>query len=79
MQVNNGLQECMVRMAVRNNCVSVSLKGTPVELEESQGHSLTDILARELYLGFSNWNLTHMRALGIWTPGFYTEFRAGSI
>ena len=38
-----------------------------------------DILAGELYLEFSNWNLTHMRALGIWTPGFYTEFRAESI
>ena len=38
-----------------------------------------DILAGELYLEFSNWNLTHMRALGILIPGFYTEFRAGSI
>ena len=66
-------------MAVRNNCVSVSLKGTPVELEESQGHSLTDILARELYLEFSNWNLTHMRALGILIPEFYTEMGAGLI
>ena len=38
-----------------------------------------DILAGELYLEFSNWILTHMRALGILIPGFYTEFRAGSI
>ena len=35
-----------------------------------------DIQARKLYLEFSNWNLTHMRALGISRPGFYTEFRA---
>ena len=38
-----------------------------------------DILAKELYLQFSNWILTHMRALRILTPGFYTEFRVGSI
>ena len=38
-----------------------------------------DILAGELYLEFSNWNLTHMR--DIWIPrlGFYTEFPAESI
>ena len=60
-------------------CRVASLKGTPLELEESQGRSLTDILARELYLEFSNWNLTHMRALGILIPGFYTEIRAGLI
>ena len=34
-----------------------------------------DILAGELYLEFSNWNLTHMRALGILIPEPYTEFR----
>ncbi len=38
-----------------------------------------DIQARKLYLEFSNWILTHMRAFGILRPGFYTEFRAGSI
>ena len=38
-----------------------------------------DILAGELYLEFSNWILTHMRALGILIPGFYTEIRAGLI
>ena len=38
-----------------------------------------DILAKELYLEFSNWILTHMIALGILTPGFYTEIRAGLI
>ena len=37
-----------------------------------------DILAGELCLKFSNWILTHMRALGILRPGFYTEFRARS-
>ena len=38
-----------------------------------------DIQARQLFLEFSNWILTHMSALGILRPGFYTEFRAGSI
>ena len=38
-----------------------------------------DILAGKLYLEFSNWNFTHMRALGILMPGFSTEFQAGSI
>ena len=33
-----------------------------------------DILAGKLYVEFSNWNLTRMRALGILMPGFYTEF-----
>ena len=37
------------------------------------------IQARELYFEFSNWNLTHVRALGILIPGFYTEFQAGLI
>ena len=37
-----------------------------------------DILARELYLEFPNWNLTHMRDIRTLIPGFYTEFRAGS-
>ena len=31
------------------------------------------------HLEFPNWILTHMRALGNLRPGFYTEFRAGSI
>ena len=30
-------------------------------------------------LEFSNWILTHMKALRILIPGFYTEFQAGSI
>ena len=38
-----------------------------------------DIQARKLYLEFSNWILTHMRDIRILIPGFYTEFRAGSI
>ena len=38
-----------------------------------------DILAEELYLEFSNWNLTHMRDIWTLRTGFYTEFRAGSI
>ena len=38
-----------------------------------------DIHARELYLEFSNWILTHVRALGILIPEFYTEIRAESI
>ena len=38
-----------------------------------------DIRAGKLYLEFSNWILTHMRAFGILRPGFYTEFQAGSI
>ena len=38
-----------------------------------------DIQARKLYLKFSNWILTHMRDIRILRPGFYTEFRAGSI
>ena len=38
-----------------------------------------DVLARELYLEFPNWNLTHMRDIWTLRPGFYTEFRAGSI
>ena len=38
-----------------------------------------DIQARKLCLEFSNWILTHMRALGILRPWFYTEFQAGCI
>ena len=38
-----------------------------------------DIQARKLYLEFPNWILTHMRDIRILIPGFYTEFRAGSI
>ena len=38
-----------------------------------------DILAGELYLEFSNPILIHTRDIGILTPEFYTEFRAGSI
>ena len=38
-----------------------------------------DIQARKLYLEFPNWILTHMRDIRILRPGFYTEFRAGSI
>ena len=38
-----------------------------------------DIQARKQFLEFSNWNLTHTKALGILRPGFYREFRAGSI
>ena len=33
-----------------------------------------DILAGELYFEFSNWILTHVKAVGILIPGFYTEF-----
>ena len=38
-----------------------------------------DILARELYLEFSNWILTHMRDIRILIPRFFAEFRAESI
>ena len=38
-----------------------------------------DIQARKLYLEFSNWISTHMRDIWTLKPGFYTEFRAGSI
>ena len=38
-----------------------------------------DIQTRKLCLEFSNYDLTHIRALDILTPGFYTEFWAGSI
>ena len=38
-----------------------------------------DILAKELYVEFSNCNLIHMRDTGSWIPGFYTEIRAGLI
>ena len=38
-----------------------------------------DIQAKKLYLEFPNWILTHMRALVILIPGFYTETRAGLI
>ena len=38
-----------------------------------------DILARELCLQFSKWMLIHMRDIWTFTPGLYTEFRAGSI
>ena len=38
-----------------------------------------DSQARKLFLEFSNWILTHMRALGILIPGFYTEIWTGSI
>ena len=31
-----------------------------------------DIRARTLFLEFSDWTLTHMRALRILRPGFYT-------
>ena len=34
-----------------------------------------DILARELYLEFSNWNLTYMKDIWTLRPGFYSEFR----
>ena len=38
-----------------------------------------DIQARRLFWEFSSWILTHMRDVGTLRPGFYTEFRAGSI
>ena len=38
-----------------------------------------DILAREPYLEFSNLIFTHMKDTWTLTPGFYTEFRAGSM
>ena len=38
-----------------------------------------DSQARELYLEFSNWILTHMRDIWILRLGFCTEFRATSI
>ena len=38
-----------------------------------------DIQARKLFLEFPNWILTHVGDIRIWIPGFYTEFRAGSI
>ena len=38
-----------------------------------------DIQARKLYLEFSNWNLTHIRALGTLGPGLYRGLRANSI
>ena len=53
-------------IAMRNNFVNASLKETPLELEESQGHSLTDIVARELFLEFPNW---------IWLIWELSEFR----
>ena len=34
-----------------------------------------DILARDLYLEFSNWNLTYMKDIWTLRPGFYSEFR----
>ena len=37
-----------------------------------------DIQAREIFLEFSIWILTHVRDIRILRPGFYTEFRAGS-
>ena len=35
-----------------------------------------DIQARKLFLEFSDWTLTHMRALIVLRPGFWTEIRA---
>ena len=50
-----------------------------MDLNKDKKISLDDILARELYLEFSNWNLTHMKALGNLIPGFCTEIQAESI
>ena len=38
-----------------------------------------EVQVRKLCLEFSNWVLTHMRALISLIPGLYNEFRAGSI